>query len=271
MWDKGAVDTRATAKVASDKAAADKLAADQLTAKANADRVAVEKAAADKLAAEQLAAKANADKAAEEKAIAEKLAAEHLATAKLAAAKVATYRATLAPCTADGKCKVGNIGPGGGIVFYVAPTLQSWGQYLEVAPATWAGGYFDPYTQWCSLSDTLLATYMSDPEAIKSNSEKLGTGKSNTELMLSTCKDGVANLARNYHGGAKSDWYLPSADEVNQILNIRDVIADLSITSYWSSSLAPVYGAWQQIVYAGLNYTSDETNASSVRPIRAFG
>ncbi|CAB5060271.1 unannotated protein [freshwater metagenome] len=184
---------------------------------------------------------------------------------------MAVYRATLSPCPADGKCRVGNIGPGGGIVFYISPTPQPWGQYLEVAPATWAGGYFDPYTQWCSLGDTLLATSITDPDSIKRNSEAVGSGKVNTDLMLASCMRGVANLVRNYKGGGKTDWYLPSADEVNLMLKQNSVVGDFSVTSYWSSSLAPVYGSWQQLVYAGLNYTSDETNASSVRPIRAFG
>jgi hypothetical protein len=204
-------------------------------------------------------------------AAAEKLAAEETALAKLAAEKAAAHRATLMPCPANGKCIVGNIGPGGGIVFYVALAPQSWGQYLEAAPAIWAGNYVDPYIQWCSLGDTLLVTVISDPEAIKRNSAKIGAGKSNTELMFSSCINGIANLVRNYRGGGKSDWFLPSADDLAEMMKASAVIGDLSISSYWSSTLAPVYGAWDQIMPIGIIYTSDETNASSVRPIRAFG
>ncbi len=259
------------AKAAAEKAIADRVAADAKAAadKAIADKVAADaKAAADKTIADKVAADA---KAAADKLTADKFAAEQAAATKLEADKVAVYRATLSPCPADGKCRVGNIGPGGGIVFYISPTPQPWGQYLEVAPATWAGGYFDPYTQWCSLGDTLLATSITDPDSIKRNSEAVGSGKVNTDLMLASCMRGVANLVRNYKGGGKTDWYLPSADEVNLMLKQNSVVGDFSVTSYWSSSLAPVYGSWQQLVYAGLNYTSDETNASSVRPIRAFG
>ena len=282
VWNKGVIDPTVTAKAAADaKAAAEKLAADAKAteAKAATDKLAAEKAIADKVAGDAKAAaeKAIADrvaadaKAAADKLTADKFAAEQAAATKLEADKVAVYRATLSPCPADGKCRVGNIGPGGGIVFYISPTPQPWGQYLEVAPATWAGGYFDPYTQWCSLGDTLLATSITDPDSIKRNSEAVGSGKVNTDLMLASCMRGVANLVRNYKGGGKTDWYLPSADEVNLMLKQNSVVGDFSVTSYWSSSLAPVYGSWQQLVYAGLNYTSDETNASSVRPIRAFG
>ena len=262
LWNKGVKDTTVADKAAADKLAADKLAADKAAAvKLDEDRAVAEKLAAQKLAADKLASKAAQDKLAAEQAVASKLAAE----------KAAAHRATLLPCPADGKCVVGNIGPGGGIVFYVAPTVQSWGQYLEAAPASWAGSYMDPYTQWCSLGDTLLAEVISNPDAAKKNSSVIGSGKSNTQLMLASCMDGIATSVTNYRGGGKSDWFVPSADEVTEMLKANVAIGDLSVTSYWSSTLAPVYGAWHQVVPVGTNYTSDETNAGSIRPIRAFG
>jgi hypothetical protein len=193
------------------------------------------------------------------------------AQAKAAAEKAAAHRATLVPCPSDGKCKLGNIGPGGGIVFYIASTPQSWGQYLEAAPASWAGSYVDPYTQWCSLGDSLLAALFNDPAAEKKNSSAIGAGKFNTELMYSSCMKGIAHQVRDYRGGGKSDWYIPSTGEMNELFKAQALIADVSVSSYWSSTLAPVYGAWDQVIPIGINYTSDETNASSVRPIRAFG
>jgi len=83
--------------------------------------------------------------------------------------------------------------------------------------------------------------------------------------------NGIATAVSNYRGGGKSDWFVPSADEVTEMLKANIAIDDLSVSSYWSSTLAPVYGAWQQVIPVGTNYTSDETNAGSVRPIRAFG
>ena len=210
-----------------------------------------------------------AEKAAAEK-IAAQLSAERAAAEKIAGEKAAAYRASLSPCASDGTCTVGNIGPGGGVVFYVAPTPQPWGRYLEAAPSNWAESYFDPYTQWCSLGDTLLAAHINNPEAIKKNSTAIGSGAVNTVLMLSSCMNGIANLVDKYRGGGKKDWFIPSTDEMTLLLKMRETVGDLSNSSYWSSTLAPVYGGWDQVIPVGTNYTSDETNASSVRPIRAF-
>ena len=40
--------------------------------------------------------------------------------------------ASVAPCSIDGTgCRVGSVGPGGGIVFYDAGSMQWWGRFLE--------------------------------------------------------------------------------------------------------------------------------------------
>ncbi|MCX6532985.1 MAG: hypothetical protein NTW34_02145, partial [Actinobacteria bacterium] len=55
-------------------------------------------------------------------------------------------------CANGGVCAVGDTGPGGGIVFYDAGSVQSWGRYLEAACAGWQnncdGTTADPQAEW---------------------------------------------------------------------------------------------------------------------------
>ena len=48
------------------------------------------------------------------------------------ATNTSEVHAGAATCSKGGSCKVGDVGPAGGIVFYDAGSLQWWGRYLEV-------------------------------------------------------------------------------------------------------------------------------------------
>ena len=127
-----------------------------------------------------------------------------------------------ATCALGGACVAGNTGPGGGIVFYVAPTtFASTGsactpdcKYLEAASVSWGNGISvqggevtgtltgDPELYWCQQESTTNAT-----------GTAIGTGLANTNLM-NGCTSGAGFHARAYRGGGLSDWYLPSQAEV---------------------------------------------------------
>ena len=74
------------------------------------------------------------------------------------AAESAAPAASAAAVEAAGDYKIGDAGPGGGIVFYDAGSVQPWGRYLEAAPAKWFRGddasdlYCDEFEQAVELT-----------------------------------------------------------------------------------------------------------------------
>jgi hypothetical protein len=294
-----------------------------------------------------------------------------------------------AVCVAGGPCAIGDTGPGGGIVFYDAGSVQPWGRYLEAAPAGWNGGPLDPSAIWCSNTTTLIPGAMGTA---------IGTGAANTANMLAACSSGAANLARSYispmldtaqpdtaqpdtatdsiaraprgvrvvagqglvtvswqppsdNGGSKvtkyvvtatpgarscstsgsscrvtglsggktytfdvvarngvgagepatskpvrvptaqagpvapppkpkptfrliiggkSDWFLPSKDELNALHEQRATVGGFGSGHYWSSSQYAANSAWAQNFTHGSQYGNSKNGAFGVRPVRAF-
>jgi len=129
--------------------------------------------------------------------------------------------------------QVRDIGPGGGIVFYVATTPFTCGEdpnatsapkctYLEAAmangttPSTWT-----PATtaQWgCYGTDVMDA-------AQRTASLEIGQGRANTKIItdkpcLGTDNSvSAASIAKAYNGGGKTDWFLPSRKELDALCN----------------------------------------------------
>jgi hypothetical protein len=153
----------------------------------------------------------------------------------------------------------------------VGQTLQNWGQYLEAAPVTWNGSKTDPKVSWCNTSD-FLTSNVTDPELKKLIGVGIGKGKGNTQLMTAYCKSGAANLATAYRGGGKSDWFLPSRDELHQLHLYNEYIGDVARASYWSSSEFDAKYAWHAFIYFGYAPTANylKFNAFNVRPVRSF-
>jgi hypothetical protein len=160
---------------------------------------------------------------------------------------------------------VGDIGPGGGLVF-----LISTGVTYEMAPNTWRGSSSDdtPTLSWCSS--------MSDNSGAVGTA--VGTGSANTTAMQSpACASGAAVAARAYRGGGLTDWFLPSRDELNEMYTYSLTNGFDSATyglvgdNYWSSSQSRASYAWGQ--YLGDGYQDDgyfKSRSLLVRPIRAF-
>jgi hypothetical protein len=188
---------------------------------------------------------------------------------------VATATVTLTGTTCDASftCQVGDTGPGGGIVFYVAPSggtfacgqsLSSLCKYLEAAPIAGASAWTDTRYAWSGNINTAIGT----------TSTAIGSGYSNTLKMvrqIGAGTSGAGSAARGYRGGGLNDWYLPSKDELNE-LYINRTVASAS-DGYWSSSEATATGAWDQGFGNGAQGVADpgKQQTTPVRPIRAFG
>lgn len=189
---------------------------------------------------------------------------EKAAADKVAAGKASVDAGADKICVVGASCKVGNTGPGGGIVFYDAGSQQSWGRYLEVAPEKWFENASDPRMWWCVGVNTFLSTL-----------EGIGSGKGNTDLMLAGCSSGAAVAARNYQGGAKSDWFLPSKDEMNELYKYSQIESNLTLRNgfvknvYCTSTESGANDAWLQGFLNGRQVFSNK-GPYFVRPIRAF-
>ena len=127
-----------------------------------------------------------------------------------------TSTAIKTSCATGGECRVGDTGPGGGIVFYVSSTPQFWGRYMEAAPNRWNGSYGDLRHNSGCYGLSIL-----DARAVG-----LGSGKQNTDLIVSACFESniAARVTYDLVINGKSDWFLPSRDELNAMYPHREAI-----------------------------------------------
>ena len=154
--------------------------------------------------------------------------------------------------------RIGDTGPGGGIVFYDAGSVQPWGRYLEAAPAGWSGSERDPVAFWCNRW------------AWVATSDAIGTGAANTQAMLAACPSGAATTASSYRGGGKADWFLPSKDELNALFGQRGSVGGFAVDYYRCSSQYDQENAWHQYFQVGKQRGSSKYTKLYVRPVRSF-
>ena len=134
-------------------------------------------------------------------------------------------------CADGGTCKVGDIGPGGGQVFYVADEKKWWGQYMEAS-------YEDlGYAFWCSRLEEIPGS--------QTRKAGIGQGKSNTDSIINFCDSkSAANKASQFvsesNGINYDDWFLPSKNELIALYKQKDKLAGFGLKDvgeiYWSST-----------------------------------
>jgi hypothetical protein len=199
-------------------------------------------------------------------------------------AAAATTTTVALTCATGGTCIVGDTGPGGGIVFYVhddaddlftstGSDCDTTCKYLEAAPTGWGNGItvaagetsgsltVDPILKWCSDTTTLRNA---------TTKTAIGDGRPNTTTGV-TCTTGAIFHAELYAGNGKTDWHLPSKDELNELFLKKDTVGGFSADAYWSSSEYAASNAWlQNFFYGSQGSTSKSSTSQYVRPVRAF-
>jgi len=166
-------------------------------------------------------------------------------------------------CAQGGVCAVGDTGPGGGIVFYVAgANFTSTGsdcnttcRYIEAATSDLATG------AWCSDVTTPLNV----------TATGIGSGMSNTTSADTTCSSGAIQLAADYTNNGKTDWQLPSKDELNQLFINRVTVGGFVGGNYLSSSESAADRAWGQGFTTGGQGGTLKNFGANARSVRAFG
>jgi len=159
---------------------------------------------------------------------------------------------------------IGDIGPGGGVVFYDKKSVSDGWRYLEAAPHDQATS-----VKWANANSSINN---------KAYGTAIGTGKANTAAII-TARGNLDNATNNAAIAAsvtingKSDWFLPSRDELGRMYNARSHLG-IQSGNYWSSSMF-----YDNIAY-GLDFggtgmgdttfTAPKSNAYRVRAIRAF-
>ena len=195
---------------------------------------------------------------------------------------------------------IGSDGPGGGRVFYVAPSgttfscgpeLTSRCKYLEVAPPGWSVEVQSPTQVACSTPGTSTE----DPKCawsgnatvfIGTTNSPIGYGFKNTLAIVSQAAGGntagrAATASQGYRGGGLTDWHLPTIDELVALCAYARggactagslVISDYGFSTGTYQTSWEITAGCQRYGYLVLPNQGNcgKTSAARVRPIRAF-
>ena len=172
---------------------------------------------------------------------------------------------------------LGDTGPGGGKIFYASEegfTVEghaSFGSsytahYLEAGLVDLVREGESDWDYWATSENQYIN--------IPGTEMEIGTGRKNTGIIISILdeKAPAATLCANYRLGGKTDWFLPSSDELVQLYNNKTYVGNFSLTFYWSSSQMAnsAENAWRHAFDNGNAGTVSKFNRCYIRAIRAF-
>ena len=152
---------------------------------------------------------------------------------------------------------MGDTGPGGGKVFYDKGSVSNGWRYLEASLVN----------QGTSLA---WASFGYDRTDIIGTGTTVGTGKANTAVILAVDINApAAKACKDYNGGGKNDWFLPSKDELIELFKQKSHFG-ITTGNFWSSSQYNARNAWNQYFDDGYQNYDFKNYTIDVRAIRAF-
>jgi len=172
---------------------------------------------------------------------------------------------------------IGSEGSGGGVIIYVADGLESRPLGFTV---TGQGAFTAYYLEAAIVNQGTIntpqgglkwATSGFESTDITGTGTAIGTGKENTRLILAIDENApAAKACDEYSNNGKTDWFLPSKDELNEMFNARNHLGMSG--SFWSSSQSSYYRlAWGQDFPDGTQESANtKENSMNGRAIRAF-
>jgi len=182
---------------------------------------------------------------------------------------LALVGAVLLNSCGEERYQVGDTGPGGGVVFYVAnepfpcgPDLLTHCRHLEAAVSA-----ADVLRAWAEPAYVDSET----PGALRTT---IGAGWANT---LSIIEQGntdpaisAAAYADAYAQNGYTDWYLPAKDEIFELYEQRELVGASASANYWTSSGYDFNSVWNQSFVEGPQHRRLKFDQVTVRPVRAF-
>jgi len=157
------------------------------------------------------------------------------------------------------------LGPGGGLIFYVDPInakLLTTGTYMEASLSSFDNDYWSNITT--DSINSILGT----------SSRSVGKGMDNTNLIVgqSGHTNSAAQHCKDLADGDFHDWFLPSRDELGYMFTELKghAVGDFGIYLYWSSSQGTATTAYCQSFNDGNKFTVEKWYPYKGRCARVF-
>lgn len=208
----------------------------------------------------------------------------------------ATYRLRV---TGD----IGDVGPGGGRIFYYLAAGFNCGanftvtgsptggkcKYLEVAPTTWKTPQDDVpgflgINGLNRIDSQTVTGVPQDGTTRVLSSDAIGLGYQNSLAFFSDSRAsdaGAVKIARNYNGGGLSDWYVPTTSELNllcqwsknktQRLDQDCGAGSVSNGDFFAATTPTVLYYWSSSIYFNSSLPFTASGSRNIGFILGFG